>query len=699
MTGPARTWVDGPAGGTPINAARLNGMETDIAASKDRATSAADFGTLDLTGSTDMSTVLQAAFNATPDGGTLIIPPGTYRVNTTIVSTGKSIHVYARGAKFVYYGATGVAVQIIGSWDTTYPVTGVAASTQTLDGNTVATLNITVTGTPSYAVGDVIKLVADDAIPGTRPASGGLVARVGQFLVVQSIAGSVVTCISNGLIDPFTTNIRVAKLNPNTCTIDGLTATVQPYGLLTSVAGLIQVSQLINPTLTHVTIGQSGGQAINPVSCYGYEIRDCTIGYANNDSASGIYGYGIADNASSYGRVTGLNARDVRHSYTTNTNQIATNSSLYGYGRTYGSVISDSVAHGTSGASFDVHSDAQAVRFVNCAAYDSGVGAFSLRGRKNSVIDCRAIRPNIGLYVFSESGMDTDSWGHTIDGLVIDNPVADAIKFYLNQSSNVIDTRPSTIGNVKVINAAATSISFTNATVRAGTLDVTTANFTNNADRLITTNRAYVSIDTLRLDMSAQTSAVTGLLTANMVNNSTLKIGAMKLTTGAQSVADMFAYMVDTSNATPGNVSNILQVDMAVLDYYKAATYLIPWADSSGDTYVNYRVIRSTGGGSSTYVYFSNSATSTPPHQLSRTTDRAVTMAGTISSALNMPTLRGGRFAGQTVTITNLNGTGTLTVRNGSTYGVTTKSGTDTALAPGAYMVLTWDGTTWRQII
>lgn len=27
-----RTWVDGPAGGTPINAARLNGMETDIAA-------------------------------------------------------------------------------------------------------------------------------------------------------------------------------------------------------------------------------------------------------------------------------------------------------------------------------------------------------------------------------------------------------------------------------------------------------------------------------------------------------------------------------------------------------------------------------------------------------------------------------------------------------------------------------------------
>jgi len=36
----ARTWVDGPSGGTPINASRLNGMEADITAAGSDATAA-----------------------------------------------------------------------------------------------------------------------------------------------------------------------------------------------------------------------------------------------------------------------------------------------------------------------------------------------------------------------------------------------------------------------------------------------------------------------------------------------------------------------------------------------------------------------------------------------------------------------------------------------------------------------------------
>lgn len=37
MTGPARVWADGPGGGTPINAARLNGMENDIVSASTQA--------------------------------------------------------------------------------------------------------------------------------------------------------------------------------------------------------------------------------------------------------------------------------------------------------------------------------------------------------------------------------------------------------------------------------------------------------------------------------------------------------------------------------------------------------------------------------------------------------------------------------------------------------------------------------------
>jgi hypothetical protein len=45
-----------------------------------------------------------------------------------------------------------------------------------------------------------------------------------------------------------------------------------------------------------------------------------------------------------------------------------------------------------------------------------------------------------------------------------------------------------------------------------------------------------------------------------------------------------------------------------------------------------------------------------------------------------------------------MSGGGVLTVRNGPTYGVQTKTGADVALATNDSMVITWDGTIWRQV-
>lgn len=661
------------------------------------ATYAGDYGVLDPTGATDMSPVLQAGMDATPDGGTFLIPPGNYRVNTPIVSTGKSINVASHGVELTYYGATGNALQLTGSWGDIFSVSSVTSGTVVVDNVTIPTVNLAVTGTPPYKIGDVIKLVADDALPGARPATGSNVARVGQFLVVHSVASGVVRCIADGLIDPFTTNIRLAKLNPVTCSIDGLTVTLPSSSAGTGRAGLISISEMMNPVLSNVTCVQSGGQAITVASCYGYAINDCTVGYATNDSANGIYGYGIADNTSSFGRVRGLNARDVRHAFTTNTNQTAANTGLVRYGRTYGAVISDSVAHSTSGASFDTHNDGQEVRFVNCASYDSGNVAFSLRGRKNSVIACRAIRARTGLYVFSEDGMDGDSWGHTIDNLVIDSPRHQAINFFLNKASNTMETRPTNIGAITVINAPKDSLAFTNATVRIRSLSVIAKDLTGNTERLMVVNRSAVSIGTMSLDFTAQTSPVTGLLAGTLLNTATLRADDLKVQFGTQAVVDKFAQLFDTSGGNPGTVTNTLQVDKGTLDYYRIGVNLIPWADSHPDTYVNYQVLKMAALTSS-YIYFSTTLTGTPVHQLGRTTDKAITMAGTITAATNLPALRVGRYAGQSVYICNLNGSGTLTVRNGATYNLLTKTGADVALAPGSSITIIWDGTYWRQI-
>lgn len=66
----ARTWVDGPTGGTPLNAAALNGMESDIASAVSSAaasaTSAANSANLvGAPADTAIATAIQGASTAT----------------------------------------------------------------------------------------------------------------------------------------------------------------------------------------------------------------------------------------------------------------------------------------------------------------------------------------------------------------------------------------------------------------------------------------------------------------------------------------------------------------------------------------------------------------------------------------------------------------------------------------------------------
>jgi len=90
----SRTWADGPLGGTPINAARLNGMEADITSALTRVFNVRDYGAKG-DGITDDTAAIQAAITAaagTSTGGVVIAPFGNYFVGgiTAFTTAGAS---------------------------------------------------------------------------------------------------------------------------------------------------------------------------------------------------------------------------------------------------------------------------------------------------------------------------------------------------------------------------------------------------------------------------------------------------------------------------------------------------------------------------------------------------------------------------------------------------------------------------------
>src|SRR5690606_8624909 len=80
------------------------------------------FSEIDPAGQHDSSAALQEAIDHVPDGGTIIFPPGRYRLDSRLtVLDEKSIRVLAHGATFVQ-NTSDPAFTLLGTYETIYPV-------------------------------------------------------------------------------------------------------------------------------------------------------------------------------------------------------------------------------------------------------------------------------------------------------------------------------------------------------------------------------------------------------------------------------------------------------------------------------------------------------------------------------------------------------------------------------------------------
>ncbi|NLA01408.1 hypothetical protein GTA07_12515, partial [Rhodococcus hoagii] len=156
------------------------------------------------------------------------------------------------------------------------------------------------------------------------------------------------------LYDPMSTNIRVHRMRRHRVVFRG--------GRFTKTGGGVTVAftRLVAPEFTDAVVHTTGGQAVSFAGCVGWRADNVVVENAPNIPTSGIFGYGIMNMSSSWGRASRLRIHRVRHAYTNDNSALPAGSTQFHlYGRPFANVVSDSVAIGTDNSAWDTHSVAR----------------------------------------------------------------------------------------------------------------------------------------------------------------------------------------------------------------------------------------------------------------------------------------------------------------------------------------------------
>lgn len=395
------------------------------------------FPGIDPTGATDSTKGLQDALLATPNGGQLQIPGGTYRIDGNLsIPSGRSLKIVGYGATLVHSGNVPL-LTASGEYGAPVAVGNLRVEDVTFGSGASAPVSrFSTTNNPGWRAGDVLKIVSDDAIPESRAGSGGNQSRLGEFAVVHAVDGKTTT-LAAPLREPYSTNVRLVTVSEQTVTLEGMTFDTTDAGVSNSLGVTIHLMRLREPIIRNVRIRRASSIALQLSSCFGYSVTNCLVDGVTENLPNGQLGYGVLDNGSAFGRINGGLFRRVRHAYTDDSPRIAANSAAGGYGRTYGTQVVGAVATMTFNNAWDTHHSSESVQFISCAAVggipqgDQGFAAFGLRGKNHRVVGCLSIDMESGVTVFSE-GASGLSYGHTVSDLLVRRATSAAILVNLN---------------------------------------------------------------------------------------------------------------------------------------------------------------------------------------------------------------------------------------------------------------------------
>jgi Ca2+-binding RTX toxin-like protein len=331
-------------------------------------------------------------------GGTLILPKG----ETIAISKGLTVDVSVRDITLDLNGSTlqqvGAVSVVLGK--------GLQTKAESVGLGTNADGNTTVSYAKlpaDIAVGDWIKVVSDNALPGDMIGPDAPAPTLmGQALQVASITGNVVT-FKGALIDQanYTTNIRAATYTSGELVVKngeiiGDTTHNKPA------PALVQLRDIVDARVEHLSVHDGKGYGVGVVNSVNAFITDVSV--KNLADASTTQGIAVQSMSSTGTTVKGLYAENVTHA--TDANAIgATPGAAYisQFGGDIGFTVSDAVAYGTRNFAFSWHSESVNGSYDNVQAFDS-FGFLQARGLGGTVTDSGGANNVRGVSFFE--------WGH-----------------------------------------------------------------------------------------------------------------------------------------------------------------------------------------------------------------------------------------------------------------------------------------------
>lgn len=647
----------------------------------------------------DQSAALQAAINATPDGGRLRIRPGRYRIGTGLTCTGKSIYFDAPGVILVQ-DANVVVLTITGEFETIMNVSSLTPTNFDFqESDNIPGLEMVLSSSPSWQRGDVVKVVADDEIPGARPRPIGnpLKNRLGQFFIVHSVVGTTVT-LSGSLRDNFTTNIRVARVVKKPIKIDGLRVESSDFENYTSTG--VQLTGLFAPEVD-LSFGTMPTAALKMTSCYRHSVKVVADG-GNVAPSSGKFTYAVFDCGGESGQFN-VNAGYVRHAYDDGATAVAADSSvIWEYGRPAGHAVTG-IAHATLSACWSTHTQSKNVTFFNCKASDSPI-AFGLRGRNNSILNGVAMGCNHGLTIFDEDreSQDASSFGHYIDGLILRGA-----HYVVQVKANADDataplygqreTTPTIIRNlyaddvgVDVVGA----ITVTNQTVIFEDVRLVGASSVANSHAAFRITNSDVTLRDVEIDWLGNTSG-SSLRCIYVISDSIVRGDDIRWLITSDVASRVTANVVSTAGTLWDVVDFLQSYDTTVLQS------TIPLVATAGSKF-DYRELNSGLSAAVRNITDANVADANYLATLALSQAPIITLrAVSLTANRTLAKLPDGAFRGQQLVIMNANTSidYRLTIGHGTTSFTTSNiRGAPIQLWGKQSAVYTWNGSTWAQM-
>ena len=629
-----------------------------------------------------------AAINSASPGETVLFPPGTYRVSSSITNRGKPLQFKATGARFVNSGSD-ATVSLTGSYGPIYSVSSVSSTTITEPSGSGRALSLTVTGGPpasSWNRGDIVKVVSDDEIPGSRDAGSGAVnqMRCGQFFVVYSYNGSTLV-VAGSAVDSFSTNVRVAKFDSIPVSWEGGEFDISSGN--SASFRTIDVTNLLRPSVENVSIRQSPSVGVAFNGCYAPSFDGVDVGWGGNDLVTDPIkiGYAVCNFSSQELTGTRLRAGAVRHGYDDGSGFIAAGSTvLQHYGRPLNSTISDSKVVGASGNAFDTHTSSMNTLFANCIASGCPVG-FGLRGRDCQINGVKVSQcTQAAVRVFSES--NGRSWGHTIDGVSIEDAVK-GIEVYVGKAAgslyyDVRETRAVRISNVSGRGISQELIALTN--VRAYLSNITLAASDSNTTRAIYMYNSDLRGKNIDLDFAQRPASSGAIIEMDPTFSNMIEIQGFRargdLTTRFSSVFD-------------SDASQVIRVSDALLD--QAPATVVPTLTSGGGWF-DYQIMASAQDSSA--ILTRTTIGDSQLTQLARNRAPIQTLVCQVSANSTLGVLPAPPFIGAVLLIVNPTSY-TITIRHGSAYRTANASGSTRTLGAGGYgMYAAVTASEWREV-